>query len=110
MVVIKLHGWRLRGMRTIHMLFMEFLRNMPCDTGVEKYFQGLPSYLGVPADMPLPWYNSRVFSKSVWDISMASVKGVANLVLSYGSIEYAMHGDFLLTCCPTLCLLQMGVK
>ena len=66
-------------------------------SGVGEYFPGLPAYLGISANMQLPKYNDRIFSKSVWDILVAGVKGVANLVMAYPNTECALAGDLLLT-------------
>ena len=63
-----------------------------CRTGVAEFFPGLDAFLGVPAEQRLPLYNTRFFSKSVWDIAVAGVRGVANLVLTSPDQPAALAG------------------
>jgi hypothetical protein len=48
--------------------------------------------LGYHQGAPLPLYNARSFSKSVWDVKIGDVDGVANLVLTFGSELDALSG------------------
>ena len=61
--------------------------------GVREYFPDLPRFLGLPADFGLPLYSRRSFSKSVWDINIKGVKGVANLVMNYPNVQAALLGE-----------------
>lgn len=60
---------------------------------MSEYFPDLPRFLGVPADLGLPLYSRRSFSKSVWDIEIKGVKGVANLVMNYPNVQAALLGE-----------------
>jgi hypothetical protein len=82
----QLHAWHL----TLHI-------SAPA-AGVQQYFPRLHSILAIPAETPLPLHNRRMFSKSVWDIKAASVRGVANLVLDYASQQDALKGAPLHSC------------
>ena len=51
--------------------------------GVRSFFRHVPKLLGVPADLRLPVYSQREYSKSVWDMEVQGVRGVVNLVLIF---------------------------
>ena len=57
----------------------------------EKCFPGLWSWLGIDR-FPLPEYNHRSFSKSVYDVTFGGVRGVANFVVTYNSLLDALTG------------------
>lgn len=59
---------------------------------MSEYFPDLPRFLGVPAGSHLPVYGRRAFSKSVWDIEILGVRGVANLVMNYPRAQAALLG------------------
>jgi hypothetical protein len=63
--------------------------------GVSEYFSDLPRFLGIPADWRLPLYSRRAFSKSVWDLEVLGVRGVANLVMNYLDAQAALLGKLL---------------
>lgn len=63
--------------------------------GVSEYFSDLPRFLGIPADWRLPLYSRRAFSKSVWDVEVLGVRGVANLVMNYPDAQAALLGKLL---------------
>ncbi|BDA47653.1 hypothetical protein COCOBI_10-5040 [Coccomyxa sp. Obi] len=67
--------------------------NITTLAGVSEYFPDLPRFLGLPADFGLPLYSRRSFSKSVWDIKIKGVKGVANLVMNYPNVQAALLGS-----------------
>ncbi|KAK9905659.1 hypothetical protein WJX75_004045 [Coccomyxa subellipsoidea] len=60
---------------------------------VSEYFSDLPRFLGIPADWRLPLYSCRAFSKSVWDLEVLGVRGVANLVMNYLDAQAALLGS-----------------
>lgn len=53
----------------------------------------MPRLLGIPVDVTLPLYNRRAFTKSVWDMEVLSVRGVANLVMNYPNAQAALLGE-----------------
>jgi hypothetical protein len=60
--------------------------------GVRSFFGHVPKLLGVPADMRLPVYSQREYSKSVWDMEVQGVSGVVNLVLIFPDQMSSMTG------------------
>lgn len=58
-------------------------RGLDEHAGVRSFFGHVPKLLGVPADMRLPVYSQREYSKSVWDMEVKGVRGVVNLVLIF---------------------------
>ena len=60
--------------------------------GVRSFFRHAPRQLGLPPDMRLPIYAQREFSKSVWDMRVAGVKGVVNLVLIFADQHSSLAG------------------
>ncbi|EIE23719.1 hypothetical protein COCSUDRAFT_63244 [Coccomyxa subellipsoidea C-169] len=67
--------------------------NITTLSGVSEYSPDLPRFLGVPAGFLLPVYGRRAFSKSVWDIQILGVRGVANLVMNYPRAQAALLGS-----------------
>lgn len=60
--------------------------------GVQRFFEHLPRLLDVPAEMELPIYSRREFSKSVWDMEVRGIRGVVNLVLNFPDQESSLAG------------------
>ena len=60
--------------------------------GVRSFFRHAPRQLGLPLDMRLPIYAQREFSKSVWDMRVAGVRGVVNLVLIFADQHSSLAG------------------
>ena len=60
--------------------------------GVRRFFRHAPRQLGLPPDMRLPIYAQREFSKSVWDMRVAGVRGVVNLVLIFADQHSSLAG------------------
>ena len=60
--------------------------------GVSSFFRNAPHRLGLPSDMMLPIYAQREFSKSVWDMHVAGVRGVVNLVLVFRDQQSSLAG------------------
>ena len=61
-------------------------------SGVSSFFRHAPGRLALPRDMRLPIYARREFSKSVWDMRMAGVRGVVNLVLIFADQRSSLAG------------------
>ena len=60
--------------------------------GVQRFFEHLPRLLDVPAEMELPIYSRREYSKSVWDMEVRGTRGVVNLVLSFPDQKSSLAG------------------
>ena len=75
----------------------------------ERCFPGIWDFFGLDPSgvLELPEYNRRSFSKSVWDIKVAGVPGVANWVVSYPTLLDALTGGAILN---TECELSFRVK
>ena len=59
---------------------------------MDKFFPGLAGYMCYSRRSTLPEYGRRVFSKSVWDVSVGGVQGVANWVIAYPTLLDALEG------------------
>ena len=66
--------------------------------GVRSLFRKVPGQLDLPKDMTLPIYAQREFSKSVWDMRVAGVRGVVNLVLIFADQHSSLAGVLLPFC------------
>lgn len=67
----------------------------------KQCFPGLWEFLKMDpkSGLELPEYNRRSFSKSVWDIQVASLPGVVNWVASYPTLLDALTGGVTATEC-----------